>query len=160
MSNRVTLERLIDMTPGEFDGLPLEQVVMLMEDVADLKAKAKQADEKIAHCLDHRFAAMAAKLRQTEGKETGTVRIQNGDFVLIADLPKKVEWNEEGLKVVEAALREQGEPIEDYIKIRRTVAESAFNAWPSSLQSMFLPHRTVSTGKPSYKLERVKRRAA
>lgn len=164
MSNRVTLEHLVEMDSEAFNALPADQIELLFEDVASLKARAKQMDDRLFYLVDKRFAGAAAELRRAEGKDTGTVRVPFDHLVLVADLPKKVEWDEDGLINVEFALHAQGEPVDDYIKIRRTVAESAFTAWPSSLQSMFLPHRTVGTGKPTYKIEKAKansrRRAA
>jgi hypothetical protein len=159
MTNRVTLEQLGQMTAEEFITLPVDQVAMLLEDVAELKARAKASDEKMSHFLDRRFSEAAARLRAEQQKDTGTVRLPEGEFVIVADLPKKVEWNEDGLLAAEVQLREMGEPVEEYIKIRRTVAESAFVNWPSSLQGIFSAHRTVGVGKPTYKIERAKKAA-
>ena len=39
------------------------------------------------------------------------------------------------------------------IKIKREVSESSYKAWPASLQKLFTPHRTVSGGKATYKME-------
>lgn len=158
MSNRVTLEQLGRMGAEEFCELPIDQVAMLLEDVAELTANAKAAGEKIAYLLDRRYGETAARLRLAERKDTGTVRLRDGEFTIIADLPKRVEWDADGLVSVEAALHAQGEPVDEYIKIRRTVAESAYNSWPSSLKEMFAPHRTVGAGKPTYKVERAKKR--
>jgi hypothetical protein len=157
MSNRVTLEQLLEMDSEAFNALPADQIEMLFEDVATLKARAKQLDDRLYYLLDKRFSGQAATLRQADGKDTGTVRIPLGNLVVLADLPKKVEWDEEGLVNVEFNLLAQGEPVDEYIKVRRTVAENAYTNWPTSLQAMFAPYRTVGTGKATYKLEAAKK---
>lgn len=157
MTNRVTLEQLSELTAEEFNQLPVDQVAMLLEDVAELKAKAKQHDDRLFHFMDGRFSPLATKARSAIGKDTGTVRLDDGEFVVVADLPKKVEWDEDGLAKAEAQLLGMGEPVGDYIKIRRAVAESAYVNWPSSLQAIFSSSRTVSSGRPTYKVERSKK---
>ena len=45
-----------------------------------------------------------------------------------------------------------GEPIAEYIKLKRDVSELAYRGWPSSLKKLFDPHRTLGVGKPTYKM--------
>ena len=155
-SNRVTLEGVSALPIEELVKLPVEQIVAACEDVAELKARAKQLDDKLHEVLTSRYARSAAEKRQAKKEDTGTVRIADDSFIVIADLPKRIDWNEEGLCAVEAKLFEMGEPPADYIKIRRTVSENSFKAWPKSLRDMFEPYRTVGVGKPSFKFERAK----
>lgn len=155
MNNRVTLAQLNNMPSDQVNDLSFEQVAMLLEDVADLKAETDRAAELLHATMCHRFLPTAATLRCSAGKDTGTVSLLNGAFIIRADLPKKVEWNEAELIRIEAKLAATGEPIEDYIKVKRTVAEGAYAKWPSSLRATFEPARTVSAGKPTFKVDRV-----
>jgi hypothetical protein len=157
MSNRATLDQLLDLPVTELVKLPINQIGMLYEDVAEAKARVKRADERLFSVMDARFGVSAASKRKAKGSNTGTVRVAENDYVIIADLPKKVLWDEAGLVAVEKSLVEMGEPTEDYIKTSRTVSEAAYNNWPTSLKVMFEPHRTVSAGKATYKIERSKR---
>lgn len=159
MSNRCTLEQLRDMTAEQAACLPVEQIASLLEDVADRKADLKHLDDIINGALALRFSAIAASMRQAEGKMTGTVSIHEGEFVVRVDLPKKVSWDESGLLEVEKKLRAMNEPADEYIVVRRGVSEGAYQKWPSSLKSLFDPHRTVGVGKATYAIERAKRRA-
>lgn len=154
MNNRVTLAQLNNMCSDQVNTLSFEQVAMLLEDVVDLKAETDRAAELLHATMCHRFLSTAAALRCSAGKDTGTVSLLNGAFVIRADLPKKVEWNEAELIRIEANLASIGEPTEDYIKVKRTVAEGAYAKWPSSLRATFEPARTVSAGKPTFKVDR------
>lgn len=159
-SNRTTLAELRQMDAEQAALLPVDHLAMLHEDVADLKADAKRLDDLLCSAMTARYGDKAAALRRSAGKDTGTVSVGDGEYVVKADLPKKVEWDEDALAEAERKLRDMGEDPAEYIKVKRAVSEAAYNNWPSSLRGMFEPARTVSTGKPSFKIERAKRRAA
>lgn len=160
MTNRVTLAQATEMPLTEVANLPIEQIALLLEDVAELKSHAKRADDHIYNAMRLRFADGAAEARRAKGTDTGTVRLTDGNYTVIADLPKKILWDQDGLRQVERQLAEMGEPIGDYISIKRDVSERAYGAWPASLRKMFEPFRTVDVGKPTFKLEQRKKDAA
>lgn len=160
MRNRVTLAQATEMPASEVAALPIEQIALLLEDVAELKSHAKRADDHLYNAMRLRFADSAAEARRSKGTDTGTVRINDGDYVIVADLPKKIFWDQTGLGQVESQLAQMGEPPADYISIKRDVSERAYSAWPASLRKMFDPFRTVDVGKPTFKLEARKKDAA
>ena len=151
MSNRVTLAQLDEMNVTQASALPIEQIAMLFEEVVGQRLYAKRLDEKMAAMLDRRYAE---KARNARNGMTGRVHLTDGDYDIQADMPKRVTWDEAGLRQVEARLIASGEPPDGYITVSRTVSESAFIKWPPSLQKMFQPYRTLTTGKPSYRIER------
>ena len=86
-------------------------------------------------------------------KDTGTVRFEDNGFVVVADLPKRVKWDQQRLKeVVELIRSGWGEDPADYVKIKFEVSERAYEAWPARLKELFAGARTVETGRPSYDL--------
>ena len=151
MSNRTTLDELIGMKLQEVSSLPLIHLAMLFEDVAALETAAKEHKGRLEDAMALRFADKAAAERKAKNKDTGSVTIKEDGFSITCDLPKAVAWDEAGLAMVENTLNGMGEPAGEYVKVKRTVSESAYNNWPSSLKTMFLPFRTVGTGKPTYK---------
>jgi hypothetical protein len=160
MSNRVTLAQAREMPAEEVAALPIEQIALLLEDVAELKATAKRSDDHLHAAMRVRFADKAAEVRKEKGTDTGTVRLKDGEYTVLADLPKKVVWDQDGLGQVERQLSDMGEPIADYISVKREVSERSYGAWPASLRKMFDPHRTLDVGKPTFKLELKKKDAA
>jgi len=154
ISNRITLEQALKMPIGELIKLPTQQLALLLEDVAALKAHVKTADAVIYSVMEKRFTDQARRARQTDGKDTGTVRLDDDDFVVVADLPKTVKWNQAGLRGVLKQIETwPGENPAEYISTELKVSETSFNAWPSSIKKMFEPHRTVSAGKQTFKIE-------
>ena len=158
MTSHTTLAQLDQMAVGDVASLPIDHLAMLLETIAEEKARVKRLDDHLHNALRTRFADSAAEARRTKGIDTGTVRLTDGDYTVIADLPKKVVYDQAGLALVERELSEMGEPVTDYITIKRDVPERAYGAWPASLKKMFEPYRTVDVGKPTFKLEQRKER--
>ena len=158
LPNRLTLDGLRERKVDELALLPPDQLAMTLEDVIELKARAKALDDKIVAVLDRKYGDQAKALRENKGVNTGTVRLDDGEFVVTADLPKKVGWSDAGLAEVEAKLLADGKPVQEYIAIKRTVPERGYTNWPSDVRALFEPHRTLSTGRPSFTIERAKGR--
>ena len=152
-TNRVTLEQALAMPVSELATIPADQIKALMDDVAIIKAAAAKSSDMMHSVMEARYAEKATITRRAKGNDTGTVRLEDDGYTIITDLPKKVTWDDDGLKQVENQLAAMGEPVTDYIKIKREVSESSYKAWPASLQKLFTPHRTVSGGKATYKME-------
>lgn len=158
MSNRITVSELSKTSIEKLVDTPLDQIKMLIEDMEEIEATLKSNKLKVQSSLNVRFGETSQKLRAKYGKDTGTVRITEGELVVIADLTKKVEWDQDKLSEVAIMLRDKGVDPYEYITVERKVSESAYNSWPSSLAALFQPARTVSTGTPKYKIETAKKK--
>ena len=157
MSNRMTLAQFASLLKAEVEALPMPQIAMLLEDVVEAKASARQAEDRLNEELNRRFGAEAQRARRAIGKDAGTVTLEIDDFKVRADLPKKVNWNQRALASAVATIRSWGgEDPADYVSIEYSVSEAKFAAWPPSIRKLFEPARTVSSGKPSYKLDLAK----
>lgn len=153
MSNRPTIAQAVQMSVTEVASLPTSILALLLEDVAEMKAAHKTADDHLFAALSHRFGDRASEARKAKGTDTGTVRFADDDCVVVADLPKRVSWDGVGLISVAEKLKEMGEPVSDYIQTKMDVAEKAYSSWPGSLKKLFDPHRTLSAGKANFKIE-------
>jgi len=153
-SNRVSLAQALNMPVSEVSNLPIQQIAILLEDLAALKQQAAIAGNHLFAALDMRFAEPAKLACKAKNKDTGTVRLDHDDAVVICDLPKKVEYDQAKLQQAVATLQmEWGENPSEYVQIEIKVPESKYNAWPSKIRELFEPARTVGTGKPTYKIE-------
>lgn len=155
MSNRTTLAELRGMDAATAARLPPAHLVLLLEDAVALRTDAKQVSDLLADALHRRYGPVAAERRQAEGKDTGRVRFLDAGFEISADLAKRVEWDQMALIRAVETLRSWGEDPADYVTTEIKVTEGRFTAWPPKLQALFLPARTVGTGRPSYSLEQV-----
>jgi DNA-binding protein YbaB len=84
---------------------------------------------------------------------TGTARVTvNGANVKVV-ISKKVKWDEAHLEALFKDLTERGQDAKEYIDLSYSVAENRYQAWPSSLQGLFEPARTVEVSKPTITIE-------
>jgi hypothetical protein len=151
LPNRISLQDLLQMPMSDVVALPADQLALLQEDVDENLRRAKLAKDGLDGALALKYGERAAALRREAGKDTGTVRLADGDVTVIADLPKKIEWDQVQLSALVERIRAGGEDPAEYVSTRLEVAERAFTAWPESIRQLFASARTVRTGKPSFR---------
>ena len=133
--------------------LPAVTLANLKAEVEQKLQDAKRLDHKLDAALDYRYGPRAQQARAAQEKDTGTVRFEDNGIIVVADLPKRVKWDQQRLKeLVELIRSSWGENPADYVKVKFEVSERAYEAWPPMLQEIFTPARTVETGKASYEL--------
>lgn len=150
--NRLTLDDLRNMSAGDVAELSAEELALLQDEAAVEMAAAKAVRELLDRALQLKYGDRARGARQFEGKDTGTVRFDDGTVTVVADLPKKVDWDQYELAKLVERIRENGEDPADYVEIAFKVPERRFTAWPAAIQAAFRPARTFRTGKESFQL--------
>lgn len=151
--NRPRLADMMRLPLGEAANLPVEMLALLQEEAEHGWRNAKTAKDWLDGVLDRRYATIAAELRSREGKDTGTVRFDDGGITVVADLPKKVEWDQEQLAATVERIRAAGDDPAEYVDLAFKVPERKYGAWPAHIRTAFEPARTVKTGKPTFTLK-------
>ncbi|MDM7947089.1 MAG: hypothetical protein QUV20_12225 [Oceanibaculum nanhaiense] len=146
IANRPSLAELTHMPIAEVIALPPEILVLLQEDADAEMRSVKAAKTRLDGALTIRYATRAAEERQTAGKDTGTVRFGDGDFTVIADLPKRVDWDQDRLAAMVERIRAAGDDPAQYVDIAFKVPERKYAAWPDAIRAGFEPARTVRHG--------------
>jgi len=152
LSNRPTLDALRHMPVSDVIALPAEHLALLQADARDALDAAKRMLDWIEGAIALRYQQRAIAARADAGKDTGTVRFQDGEVEIVADLPKKVEWDQARLAALAEQIRAGGEDPADYLEVSFKVPERAYGAWPERIRSAFAPARTVRTGRQTFKL--------
>ena len=152
MPNRPNLAALWAMPVGEIITLPAEHLALLQADARDALDLAKRQLDWLEGAIALRYGPRATEARAAAGKDTGTVRFQDDAVEVIADLPKRVEWDQARLAALAAQIRAGGEDPAEYLEVSFKVAERAYGAWPERIRQAFEPARTLRTGRPSFKL--------
>lgn len=153
--NRITFDQIKDWPPGKIATLSVEELALLSGDIAQAKAHIAAAENKLRSGLDLKYGQRAATQRSGLGKDTGVVRFGDGVFTVVAELPKRVKWDQGLLAVAVKTIVEQwrDDPAQ-YVSTEYKISESAYSAWPDVLRKLFEPARTVEHGKPVYRLEK------
>jgi len=144
--NTPTPDDLQGLSPQEIAGLPVELLAILQREIDERLKRDKAAKARLDAALTVRYATRAAEERQAQAKDTGTVRFDDGDFTVVADLPKRVEWDQSRLAAMVERIRAAGDEPAEYVDIAFKVPERKYAAWPDAIRQGFEPARTVKTG--------------
>jgi hypothetical protein len=151
-ANRPQLGDIPTMPIGEIAALPAGILALLQDEAEDAAKAARHLADWLHGAIALRYGDRAAAARRAEGKDTGTIRLDDGEVTVIADVPKKVDWDQAELNTLVAAIRaEDGDPAE-YVDTLFRVPERKYAAWPRHIRTAFERARTVKTGKPTYRL--------
>ena len=152
VTNRPTLDSIPTLPIGEVAALPTQHLALLQEDAAAALDASKKAKDWIDGAIALRFADHVQALRREAGKDTGTVRFEQDGVTVVADLPKRVDWDQALIAGVVERIRAAGDDPTQYVDIAIKVPERKYTAWPENIRTAFAPARTVKTGKPSFVL--------
>ena len=147
------LDGIGDLTQADLCALSIANLATLCERIAQIKRSVAQYEGIVHHAMDQRFALRAQALRIAAGKTTGTVRLTEGDHVVIAKLAKRPSYDQAKLKDAVAALLARGEDPAHFVDIAYQIPEHRYQAWPPAIQKLFEPARTVKAAKPTYEIE-------
>ena len=90
-------EDLLKLPAGEIAKLPVELLAAMQRAIDAAARRMKAVTARFDTALELRYATPAAEARRASGKDTGTVRLIDGDFTVVADLPKRIDWDQEKL---------------------------------------------------------------
>jgi hypothetical protein len=146
---------------ADLDRLAISDIAVLPADVLlDLQtaahaetARVKKLRDRLEAGIAQRYEAAAAAERRSQNKTSGTVRVEDDGFVVIADLPKKVSWDQDHLATMAARIREAGDDPAEYLELSYRVPERRYGAWPEALREGFAAARSETTGKSVFRLE-------
>lgn len=145
-------DRLVQIPIGELASLPASELFRLQREVDEALRKAKLAASWLEGALAMRYSHRAHQARAVQAKDTGTVRFEDNGVTIVADLPKRVDWDQDTLAGVADRLTAEGEDPRHYIEAILKVSERKYAAWPPHIRKVFEPARTVRTGKESFEL--------
>ena len=151
-TNRPTLDTLRHMPVSDVIALPSEHLALLQTDAREALDAAERMQDWIEAAIALRYEPRAIGMRATAGKDTGTVRFDDGEVEVTAELPKRVEWDQRRLADLAGQIRASGEDPGQYVEVSFKVSERAYVAWPERIRAAFEPARTVRTGRATYRL--------
>jgi len=145
--NTPSVDEMLNLPIGELAEMPVELLARLQGDLAHAGKHLKAATARFNAALDTRYAARATVARRACGKDVGTVRISDGDFTVVADLPKRVSWDQERLARIAAGIKASGDDPAEFIETTLKVPERKYTALPASWRKGFEAARKVGSGK-------------
>ncbi len=144
--NAPSLDTIAQMPPGDVAALPPTLLADLATEAEARVKAAKAVQDRLTAGIAARYADQIAAARRDAQKDTGTIRLEDGEVVVIADAPKRVEWDQEAVGAIVKRITDAGEDPGEYVETSYKVQERKFTAWPASIRSAFEAARTVKTG--------------
>jgi hypothetical protein len=151
--NTPSVDDMLNMPTGDLAQMPVELLAALQGELDHASRQLKSATARFSTALEVRYATRAAEARWACGKDTGTVRLVDGNFTVVADLPKRVDWDQAKLAQIAANIADSDDDPAEFIDTKLTVSERKYGALPEAWRKGFEPARTVGFGKASFKLE-------
>ena len=150
--NRITLDNLPTTPVGEIAALPGDQLALLKQEADERLRAAKTLCDWLDGAVALKYGDEAKEARRAQGKDTGTIRLQDGPVTVVAELSKRVDWDQAMLAGLVERIRADGADPAEYVDIAFSVPERKYTAWPKDIRQEFAPARTVRTGKPKFRL--------
>ena len=152
ISNHITLADIHRMPVGQIAALPADQLAMLKDAADQQVSQAKTISDWLDGAISLKYADRVSECRQDGGKDTGTIRFEDSSVTVIAELPKRVEWDQAKLARIAENIASAGEDPAEFIETTLKVSEHKYTALPESWRKGFEPARTVRIGKPKFRL--------
>ena len=152
-ANTPSINDMLNMPTGDLALMPVELLAALQAELDHATKQLKAASARFSAALEVRYATRAAEARRACGKDTGTVRLIDGDYTVVADLPKRVDWDQEKLTQIVRNIADSGEDPAEFIDTKLSVSERKYGALPEAWRKGFEPARTVKTGTLKVTLE-------
>ena len=144
--NIPSMNDMLKRPAGELSQMPVDLLVALQSELNYASKQLKAANTRFGTALEVRYATRAEEARRGCGKDTGTVRLVDGDYTVVADLPKRVDWNQEKLAQIAQNIADSGEDPAEFIDTKFSVSERKYSALPGAWRNGFEPARTVKVG--------------
>ena len=150
--NHITIEALARLPIAEIVALPAAELARLQKDADDALRKSKLTAAWLDGALTQKYSERAKAARADTSKDFGVTRFTDGDVTVVADLPKKVEWDQHELGELIEHIKAIGDDPLDYVDVSFSVSERKYSSWPTRFRTMFQEARTVSGGRQTFKL--------
>ena len=150
--NTPSVDDMLNMPVTELALMTPNLLAAVQAEIDVATDRMKVVTERFALALEVRYAARASECRREEGKDTGTTRFEDDGVTVIADLPKRIEWDQAKLAQIAENIASAGEDPSEFIDTTLKVSERKYAALPESWRKGFEPARTVRTGKPKFRL--------
>jgi hypothetical protein len=150
--NRITLDNLNQQPIGAIIALSGDDLATLQVEVEEHFRNAKQLRDWFNGALIQKYEHRAQTERLAANKDSGTIRFQDGSVTVIADAPKRVEWDQVTLAAMAERIRASGDNPTDYLEITFSVPERRFSAWPPAMRDGFAGARTLRIGRQTFSL--------
>lgn len=125
ISNHITLADIHRMPVGHIAALPADQLALLKGAADEQLTQAKSVADWLDGAIALKYADRAQDTRQEAGKDTGTIRFEDDGVTVIAELPKRIDWDQALLAQIAENIAAAGEDPAEFIETKLSVSEGS-----------------------------------
>lgn len=133
---------------------PPSQRALLPVKAAETLNHAKRIEDRLDGALALQEDARTCTVLAAAGKDVATVCFNDGDCVIVTDLPEREEWGQtllaETVEVIRHGWRHN--PAQ-YVPTKIERSKAAYRSWPAVLRCLFDPARAIEASKSSDRIE-------
>jgi hypothetical protein len=147
-------EHIAELDVGAIADLSAAELACILDDLAEQQSRLQRIEARLRSALDLKYGVRVCQARAKATKDYGPVQFEDNGFIIIADMPRRVTWDQAKLEAASEIMRGGwGDDPSDYVKLRLEISESAFASWPRPVRELFQPARKVEIGPTSYRIE-------
>jgi hypothetical protein len=155
MAMNLTTDNILNVPIGSLTKYETKQLYEYLTEANKRLGEAKKFREWIHSAIALKYDVFMKTRRQRLEKDTGIIHIDEPDFKITNDVPKKVEWNQDILGKLLAGFVAKGGNIPDYVEVTYHISEAKYNALPEKIKHQLNAARIIKLGKPIYKLTKL-----
>lgn len=152
MTTNLTTDNILNVPIGNIAKYETKQLYELLTEATGKLDQAKKMRQWMHSAIALKYDVFMKTKRQRLEKDTGIIHIDEPDFKISNDVPKKVEWNQKLLGKVAGELVIKGTNLSDYIEVTYHIPEAKYNTLPLYIKDMVNPARIIKLGNPDYKI--------
>ena len=119
----------------------LAELTMLKKELDQLIVESQEKVKVIRNELENRYLGRAQDTLRQNGKDFGSVTIEDAVYKLKVNLRKRVEWDEGRLLNILNGMDE--DTARHYVSVKYTIPEAKYNNAPPEIQARLSDARTV-----------------
>lgn len=138
-------------SPQQVRDLTADQLIVLFNELQSITELTKRRRQVLEDGLQLKYLDSAISALKGTGRDTGVIRFRDGPCTILAEIPKKVIWDQD--KLVQALEQLPLPERAHLVKTTYAVDERRYSASPDYLKDLFAEARTLKTGKPTFQLK-------
>lgn len=152
---QISIKEILHVPIGAIAKYKVEQLYELLNEAAGNLEQVKRTKQWIESAVALKYEEQVKAKRLRLEKDIGVIHLEDGGFKLTSEVAKKVEWDQMKLAKIAATIAVNGGVLSDYVESYYHVPESKYNSWSETIKNLFVPARTLTLGKASYRLTRL-----
>lgn len=146
----INVSALDTLKQEEIAAIDIAHLCEFQDEIDEAISLWETRKENLRFGIEKRIAEKAAVARLADGKDTGTVHIEDGEFSVSCTLTKRVKWDQDKMAEIRARIiAGKGDP-DAYMKTALMVPEAIYAEMQPPVQAVFRAARTVTTDKEKF----------